>query len=259
MGSNKKRIICIIQARMGSSRFPGKVLHPVAGIPLIKRMFDRLSQSRIVSHFLVAIPDLQEDDVLARYLMQNNIPFFRGSDWDVLARFYHASVYLNADKDDIIVRICADNPLHSAKVMDAVIMEFLNRKVDYFSNSNKDPDFLEDGFDVEVFTFNALEIAFREAKLLSQREHVTPYIKDSGKFKCEWKKVCADYNFKLSLDTPQDLKSIENILDALKSKPEFSIEDVIEVIKQNPDLIAPNKNALINEGYRKSIENDRKI
>lgn len=244
---------------MGSTRFPGKVLHPVGGIPLVKRIITRLTKSKLVKHFLVAIPDLQEDNELADYLEQNNFPFFRGSDWDVLSRFYYAALSLNSSKDDILVRICADNPLHSAKVMDAVIQEFLNRKVDYFSNSNKEPDFLEDGFDVEVFTFYALETAFKEAKLLSQREHVTPYIKDCGKFKCEWKKMCADYCYKLSLDTHEDLKSIENIIAALNDTPDFSIEDVVHVIKTNPEIIKPNKEAIINSGYRKSLENDRTI
>lgn len=259
MAQKPRKIICIVQARMGSTRFPGKVLYPVCGIPLIERMFNRLFQSQKVTHFLVAIPDLADDDPLADFLSEKKIPFYRGSDWDVLSRFYHAVKTLNPDKHDVVVRICADNPLHSARVLDVVINDFLHRDVEYFSNSNKEPDFLEDGFDVEVFTYNALEVAFMEAKLLSQREHVTPYIKDCGKFRCDWKKVCPEYRYKLSLDTPEDLKSIENIIMALNDNPDFSIEDVVNIIKLNPELIQPNKDAMINSGYRKSLENDRMI
>lgn len=242
---------------MGSTRFPGKVLHPVCGVPLIKRLYDRLSVSKKVTHFLTAIPDLPDDDSLADFLKENKISIYRGSDWDVLSRFYHAAKTLNPDVNDVIVRICADNPLLNGKVMDQVIDLFFENNVDYFSNSNKEPDFLEDGFDVEVFTFKALETAFQEAKLLSQREHVTPFIKDSGKFRCAWKKVCPDYHFKLSFDTIDDLKSIENIIHSLKDKPDFSIEDVVSVIKLNPSLIEPNKDAVINAGYYKSLENDK--
>jgi spore coat polysaccharide biosynthesis protein SpsF (cytidylyltransferase family) len=242
---------------MGSTRFPGKVLHPVCGVPLIKRLYDRLSASKRVTHLLIAIPVLPEDNPLADFLKLNKIPFYRGSDWDVLSRFYHAATDLHPYKNDVVVRICADNPLLDAKVMDWVIDRYFENNVDYFSNSNKEPNFLEDGFDVEVFSFNALEIAFHEAKLLSQREHVTPYIKDSGKFRCAWKKVCPDYHFKLSLDTINDLKSIENIISALKDTPNFSIDDVVNVIKKDPGLIEPNKDAVINSGYHKSLENDK--
>jgi spore coat polysaccharide biosynthesis protein SpsF (cytidylyltransferase family) len=244
---------------MGSTRFPGKVLHPVSGIPLIKRMYDRLSVSEMLDFLIVAIPKNIEDNDLASFLNANQIPFFRGSDWNVLERFYETALSLGATSGDIIVRICADNPLHSGVVVDEVLTNFFEAKVDYFSNSNKEPDFLEDGFDVEVCSFEALESAHKKADLLSQREHVMPYIKDSGLFKCKWKKVNPEYRYKLSFDTNDDLKTIENIINALNDRPDFSIHDVVDVIKNNPELINPNKNSLINAGYKKSIENDKKV
>jgi spore coat polysaccharide biosynthesis protein SpsF (cytidylyltransferase family) len=244
---------------MGSTRFPGKVLYPVCGTPLIQRMYNRLLTSKLVNQFLVAIPSTVEDDQLALFLETKKIPFYRGSDWNVLERFYCAAKSLGAQYGDTIVRICADNPLHSGVVVDEVLTNFFEAKVDYFSNSNKEPDILEDGFDVEVCSFEALESAHKKADLLSQREHVMPYIKDSGLFKCEWKKVNPEYRYKLSFDTNDDLKTIENIINALNDRPDFSIHNVVEVIKNNPELISPNKNSLINSGYKISIENDRKI
>lgn len=250
-------IVLIIQARMASTRLPGKVLMPIAGVPLIKLLIARLSPAKKVNHLIVATSTNAEDDRLAEYCTANHIDVFRGSDWDVLDRFYNAAMKFNPVPSDAIIRICADNPLHSHKVVDFIIAGFKKDEVDYFSNSNHEPDFLEDGFDTEIFTFSALETAWNEAKLLSEREHVTPYIKNCGKFRCGWKKANKEYNYKLSVDTPEDFAVAESIFYELKETPDFSIDDVVALIKEKPYIIGKNRSSVINSGYYKSLKEDR--
>jgi spore coat polysaccharide biosynthesis protein SpsF (cytidylyltransferase family) len=173
----------------------------------------------------------------------------------VLDRFYQAS--LNYKEVKTVVRLTSDCPLHSHKVVDFVVAEFLKSGKDYFSNSNNEPDFLEDGFDVEVFTYESLCTAWQEAKLLSEREHVTPYIKFSGKFTCGWKKSCADYTYKMSVDSPQDFEAVAAIFEALRDTPDFGIEEVASLLKTHPEIIEKNKESIANSGFQKTIANDK--
>jgi spore coat polysaccharide biosynthesis protein SpsF len=137
--------------------------------------------------------------------------------------------------------------------------EFLKLGTDYFSNSNQEPDFLEDGFDVEITTFKALKQAWAEAKLLSEREHVMPYIKNSGKFVLGWRKANANYNFKLSVDTEDDLKMAQQIFSELKSNLDFAIDEVVDLLTSKPEILELNKMSEINSGYKKSLNEDRTI
>ncbi len=251
--------LCVIQARMGSSRLPGKVLRDVNGKSILQNVIDRLSPSSTIDKFIVATTTNQEDDAIENFCKKINAICYRGSDWDVLARFYHAAISQGAKKGDHIIRICCDNPIHSYKVVDFVVREFLKSGVDYFSNSNQEPDFLEDGYDVEVTTFEALEIAFQSAKMLSEREHVMPYIKNSGRFALGWRKANPDYTFKLSVDTEDDLKMAQRIFSELESTPDFSIDDVVQLLTKKPEILAINEESEINSGYKKSIESDKQV
>jgi spore coat polysaccharide biosynthesis protein SpsF (cytidylyltransferase family) len=137
------------------------------------------------------------------------------------------------------------------------VNEFLKSGKDYFSNSNNEPDFLEDGFDVEVFTYESLCTAWKEAKLLSEREHVTPFIKFSGQFTCGWKKSCADYTYKMSVDSTQDFEAVAAIFEALKNVPDFGIEEVTALLKTHPEILDKNKESIANSGFQKTIANDK--
>ncbi|WDE98194.1 glycosyltransferase family protein [Lentisphaera profundi] len=252
-----KNILMLIQARMGSSRLPQKVLTEIAEKPLIQHLWDRLKKSQFIEHSAIITTTNKEDDQLVAYCNANHIPIHRGSDWDVLDRFYQSS--LNYPNSDTIVRICSDNPLHSYKVLDFVINQYLGSNVDYFSNSNHEPDYLEDGFDVEIFSKETLHTAWKNAKLLSEREHVTPYIKNSGLFKCAWKKACKDYHFKLSVDTENDRLAVEEIFKALRSIEDFSIEEVVTLLQEKPEILKINQESIINSGYLKSLKEDKEI
>lgn len=248
--------IAILQSRMGSSRLPGKVLMEVAGKRIMDHLMDRLGPSNEVDAFIVATTQRPEDDALEAWCKERGVACFRGSDWDVLDRFWGAANSME-HKPDAVVRICCDNPLHSYRVMDEVVRNFKASGKDYFSNSNQEPDYLEDGFDVEVFTYAALKEAQEKAELLSEREHVCPYIKKH--FTCGWNKTDAAYRFKLSVDTLEDLHAVEAIFEALKDQEDFGIHEVTALLLERPELLAINKSSSINSGYAKSLREDRKI
>jgi len=248
--------LCIIQARMGSSRLPGKVLREVSGNHILGHLVERLSKSSRIDHLVVATTSNAEDDAIAAWCLSKGIDCFRGSDWDVLDRFYQAAVN-QPTRPETIVRICCDNPLHSYKVADFVIGAFEESGADYFSNSNEEPDYLEDGFDTEVFTFHALEEAWKKAELLSEREHVCPYIKKH--FRCAWKKAHPDYHFKLSVDTENDLLAVRRIFEELHDTPDFGVHEVVDLLHRKPEILEINKESRINEGLRKSLNEDKTI
>ena len=251
--------ICIIQARMGSTRLPGKVLKPVFGKPILQQLTERLKPSKRIDAVIVATTSNPEDDAIEAFCNSKGIACFRGSDWDVLDRFVKAAQQAGATAGDAIIRICCDNPIHSWKVVDFVVDQFHRYKVDYFSNSNQEPNYLEDGFDVEVVSYNVLVKASEEAKLLSEREHVMPYVKNSRQFKLGWRKANDRYNFKLSVDTKNDLKLAEEIFRQLEGAPDFSIDEVVELLNRKPELLSINQDSEINSGYKKSIANDRTV
>jgi spore coat polysaccharide biosynthesis protein SpsF (cytidylyltransferase family) len=241
---------------MGSTRLPGKVLMTLAGKTILETLVERISSSKLVDKMIIATTTNVEDDAIVDLCDKKKIAVSRGSEWDVLDRFYQCA---KNEQPDNVIRVTSDCPLHSYKVVDFVIREFLASGKDYFSNSNNEPDFLEDGFDTEVFSFHALEVAWKNAKLLSEREHVTPYIKNSGLFKCGWKKSHPAYHYKLSVDSAEDLKVVTSIFHELKDRPDFGIDEVVELLKRKPELLEMNKNSVINSGYQKSLDNDREI
>jgi spore coat polysaccharide biosynthesis protein SpsF len=251
--------ICIIQARMGSTRLPGKVLRTVFDKPILQHLVDRLQPSKTIDKLIVATTTNIEDDAIEEFCKPRGIACFRGSDWDVLSRFAEAAKRVNANPGDAIIRICCDNPIHSWKVVDFVVAQFQRYKVDYFSNSNQEPAYLEDGFDVEVVAYSALMNAAVNAKLMSEREHVMPFIKNSKQFTLGWRKANDSYNFKLSVDTENDLRLAEQIFVELKNTPDFSIDNVVELLRRKPELLEINSESEINSGYKKSIREDRMV
>lgn len=251
--------LCIIQARMGSSRLPGKVLRDVNGKSILQNVIERLTPSEYIDKIIVATTGNPEDDAIVKFCEIAGVAVYRGSDWDVLSRFVEAAKMCHAKSGDNIIRICCDNPIHSYQVVDKVLRQFNKLQVDYFSNSNQEPDFLEDGFDVEVTKFDALVIADKEAKLLSEREHVMPYIKNSGKFSLGWQKTNSRYNFKLSVDTENDLAVAKMIFNEFALNPTFSIDEVVDLLEHKPEILLVNKDSEINSGYKKSLSEDKVI
>lgn len=248
--------LLIIQARIGSTRLPGKVLKKIKNHTLLELQQIRIKPSKLVDDILIATTTNLEDDAIEIFCKEKKIKCFRGSDWDVLDRYYHAAKPFNPTN---IIRLTSDCPLHHYTVVDFVIEEYIKSGKDYFSNSNHEPDYLEDGFDVEVFSFKALETAWMEANLLSEREHVTPFIKNSGKFSCGWRKYNNDYHYKLSVDSDSDFKAVEKIFNSFDNLTDFGMNDVLALLKSQPEILELNKDSIINSGYIKSIQNDKNI
>lgn len=252
---NSDKILVLIQARMSSSRLPGKVLTRCAQSTILEWIINRLQRSRYSPNFLVATTAEKSDLPIAKWCIDHGIACYKGPQNDVLMRFQEASnLYPHAQT---IVRICADNPLSSYRVMDEVLEEYFKGGYDYVSNSNHEPDFLEDGFDVEVFSRKALELAFQNARLASEREHVCPWMKKH--LKAKWIRTCPEYTYKLSVDTAQDLKAVERIFQELGQNTDFAIWEVNELLKKKPEILQINKDSVINSGYHKSLEEDRRI
>jgi spore coat polysaccharide biosynthesis protein SpsF len=250
--------LVIIQARLGSSRLPGKVLMDIGGKPLLGHLLDRLAVSQRADKLVVATSTGTVDDPLEAFCTERGVACFRGNEQDVLDRFYHCAL-LYAKPGDRILRVMADSPLHHGEVLDFVIEQFDAFGGDFFSNSNQPPEVLEDGADVEMFTFEALEIAWNEANLASQREHVAPYIKQCGKFKCGFKKYNPEWVYKLSVDTQNDLDMVREIFKQLSPNVHFGSKAVTDLLKKHPEILEINKESRINEGYELSLKNDSKV
>ena len=244
-------ILGIIQARMGSTRLPGKVMKEIEGKPLLQHMIERVSKSKLVDEFVVATSSREIDTVIQHLCRRLNIRCFRGSENDVLDRFYQCARSFEP-APDYIIRLTADCPLHDPEVIDFVVQKFLEKKVDYMTNSFE--PLYEDGFDVEIFTFSALEDAWKKTTKKSEREHVTPYIRNTGLFKIHKQKYLDSYNYKLSVDSPSDFELIKQIFAHLcKSNKMFGINEVVKLLENNPSLLELNKESIINAGYQKSL------
>ncbi len=247
-------LVAILQARCSSSRLPGKVLWPVLGIPMLLRQIERVRRARLLDTLLVATSIDGTDDPLAEVCAQNGISCFRGSLDDVLDRFFQAARSMDATD---VVRLTGDCPLADPEVIDRVIREYLDAGVDYASSA-LEPTF-PDGLDVEVFRFAALECAWQEAALVSEREHVTPFIyKHPERFRLL--KVCNSENLshlRWTVDNPEDFEFVSRIYEALyPGKPDFTTADILAYLRQHPGLGSVNAHLERNEGYSRSLAAD---
>jgi spore coat polysaccharide biosynthesis protein SpsF len=245
------RVVAIIQARMGSSRLPGKVLADVCGKPLLHYVVARVRQARTLSLFAVATSDHSTDDVIEKFCQANGVPCFRGSRDDVLDRYYCAAKHFLAD---VIVRLTADCPLLDPVIIDDVVETFLSGEFDYVSS---DPNY-PDGLDTEVFSWKTLEQTWQEARLPSEREHVTPYIiKNPSRFRVETVKNDKDLShMRWTVDEPQDLELVRQIYYCLLGKPTFGMRDILALFEHHPELYAINAGFSRNEGFQKSLRED---
>jgi len=234
------KIVAIIQARMGSTRLPGKVMKEIFGKPVILWDLNRISPSKLIDEIVVAIPYGKENDVIVDTIKEYNdkIVTTRGSEDDVLDRYYQAAVQTNAD---VVVRITSDCPLIDPGVMDQVIKQFLDNDCDYCSNLliRTYPR----GLDTEVFSFKSLEEAWNEAKKDYEREHVTPYIiENPDKFKLLNVANDIDLNhLRWTLDTKDDFEFINAVYKRIYPKKQlFLMDDILELLSREPELMNIN-------------------
>ena len=233
------KIAAIIQARTGSTRLPGKVLIPIGGKPALQWVTERIMKSDLIDHFLLATTILVSDDSIERFCGEYGIRCFRGSELDVLDRYYMAACSLGMGGSDIVVRITGDCQLIEPKICDSVISALMQSDADYVSNvvSRTFPK----GLDCEAMRFFALEKSWRDAKLEYEREHVTQYIlKNPELFKIENYAYHTDLSqMRWTLDTPEDLEFIKAVIEGLATD-NFDMNDVLSFLDKHPELLEIN-------------------
>jgi len=242
-------IVAIVQARMGSSRFPGKTLADLGGRPMLARVAERVGLARAVNRVVVATSTAPQDDPIADFCRIEQIACFRGSEDDVLDRFYGAAKEHGAD---VVVRITADCPLIDPGVIGRVIERFQGGDCDFASNALRYT--YPDGLDTEVFSMAALERAWREARKPAEREHVTPYLR-SGKFRVVnvENEVPLEKSQRWTVDHPADLEFVRGVYSAFGGRSDFRYQEVIQLLKERPELAATQAETITNEGYYRSL------
>lgn len=238
------KIIAIVQARMGSTRLPGKVLKSIIDKPMIEILLARLSQSSELDEIVVAAPEEKENDRLQLVVESLGYQCTRGSEKNVLNRFYESAKSFGAD---VIVRITGDCPLVDSVLVDRCIKGYKNSNVDYFSNIN--PATYPDGLDIEVMSFESIERANNETKSEFDREHVTPYIRSSDSFLKSSMQHTEDLSAqRWSVDEPEDLVVITNIFKHFSPDILFDWKQVLELKRSQPKLFQANRKIKNNEG-----------
>ncbi len=233
--------LVVIQARMGSTRLPGKVLLDLAGAPLIVRMVERVARMRTSARTVVAITTESQDDGLVEVCRAAGIEVFRGHPLDLLDRHYQAALEYDAD---VVAKVPSDCPLIDPAVIDRVFQRFALGDCDYASNLH--PATYPDGNDVEVMTRAVLEIAWREAALPMEREHTTPFIWERpGGFRIvnvPWE-TGRDYSMshRWTIDYPEDYEFIRRVYEALYPvNPAFGLDDILALLDREPELAGIN-------------------
>ncbi|MDU1323239.1 MAG: glycosyltransferase family protein [Clostridium botulinum] len=237
------KVTCIVQARVGSTRLPGKVIKKICGKTVLEHAIDRLKRIKNIDEIVIATTILEKDNVIVDECERLGIKYFRGSEEDVLSRYYYAAKKYEAD---IIVRVTSDCPLIDAEISEKIIGYYLNNKDKYDYVSNTIERTYPRGLDTEVFSFNSLEKAFNESTSNRDREHVTPYIWDnSEKFRISQYKNSKDYSdLRWTLDTNEDFQLIAKIYDFLykDNKSIFFMEDILNLYIKYPNMRDINKN-----------------
>jgi spore coat polysaccharide biosynthesis protein SpsF (cytidylyltransferase family) len=247
-------VIAFIQARVGSTRLPGKVLMDLHGKPVLTRVIERVQKARGVDSVIVVTTIEAKDLPLVRLCAERGVQVFCGSENDVLDRFYQAARLL---KPDHVVRITADCPVLDPGLVDQVVQRHIRSRADYTANVLVDR--FPDGEDVEVLTFASLERAWAEAALPSEREHVTPYIrKHPEQFRLESFLGDADHSReRWTLDTARDYDFLSALYARLAPTNEFfGIDEILSLLREEPALRERNAGIARNEGYQKSLRED---
>ena len=238
------KIVAIVQARMGSTRLPDKVMRLVQGRPMIEVLLARLSRSRELSEIVVATSKDPRNQPLAEHVRKLGYLCIQGSENDVLARYIQAA---DEVRPDVIVRITGDCPLVDAQLVDEAITRFRAADVDYFSNTN--PPTYPDGLDVEVFTAAALRRAAAESRVAFDHEHVTPYLRRAGLFAQANMSNAEDLaGLRWTVDEAADLEVVSAVFDHFAPDLHFSWQQVLGLQRQRPELFAANHQLIRNEG-----------
>lgn len=238
------KTVAIVQARMGSIRFPNKVMRPICDTPMIGLLLARLSQSKRIDQIILATSHDPRNEPLAAYVRELGYAVYQGSENDALDRYYQAVKEAEAD---IVVRITADCPLIDPQVVDAVIDLFQQGTADYAANTVLST--FPDGLDTEVFTFEALETAWKQAKEPCQREHVTPFMRESGLFRLANLSHASDQSSeRWTVDEPEDFEVVKKVFEHFHPRRDFGWLEVLALRHERPEWFSTNQHLARNEG-----------
>lgn len=250
-------IIAIVQARMGSSRLPDKVMKEVLEKPLIDYLLERVSVADKVDKIILATTIKPEDDCLAKHVTSLGYDVFRGSEDDVLSRYYHAFYEFKDELEtsNAIVRITGDCPLIDSYLIDEVIKVYQEKSMDYVALS---PDFIE-GLDVEIFSEKLLTKAFKEAKRPSEREHVSLFFHNNkALFNMSYVENSSDdSSYRITVDEEQDFVVVKCIIEYFsKNDLVMNTQNIKDYLDNNPSIYNLNTDILRNEGLQISLEKE---
>lgn len=257
MNQNNNIVVAILQARMGSSRLPNKVLLKVKGRTLLELYINRVQQSQLVDKIVIATTEKSEDDVIQGIVVQLGLDCFRGSENDLLDRYYQCAKEYHADA---IVRVTPDDPFVDHRVIDRAVQIFKDNQVDFVTN-HFEPTYPE-GLDVEVYSIHALKKSWKEASLLSEREHVFPYIQNhQDEFRIINFVQDKDYShLRWTIDYKCDYEMTKVIYDHLyEKKPIFLQEDILQLLEEHPEIAEMNNHISRKEGVNRTKANDRVV
>ncbi|MCS6104153.1 acylneuraminate cytidylyltransferase [Clostridium botulinum] len=233
------KVVCIIQARMSSSRLPGKVLKKICGRTVLEHDINRLKLASNIDEIVIATTINHEDDKIVEEAKRLKVKYFRGSENDVLSRYYFAA---KENRASIVIRVTSDCPCLDYVILDKMIELFIEKSnFDYMNNTIERT--YPRGYDIEIFYFYALEKAFHNAKKHYEREHVTPYLYDlHNNFKIlSYKNIQDNSNYRVTLDTPEDFEVIKIIYEALFNKKRyFLLNDVVRFLDKHPEVVKIN-------------------
>ena len=251
------KIAAVIQTRMGSTRYPGKVLEKLKGErKVLDYVVNQLKFSKSIENIIIATTTLEQDDVIVKYAKDNNLKYFRGEPLDVLDRYYQCAKEFSLET---IVRMTSDCPFLDPTVVDKTVNKFYQSTFDFISNNLIRTYPI--GVDTEIFSFETLEKTWKDARLPSEREHVTPFIKkNNGIFKIHnlenEQKVPI---YRITIDRKEDLNFLKEIAKNINHEP-ILLEDVYKILKMKPEILdLYNDKMDVVEGYNKSLKQDEEF
>lgn len=239
------KVLAIVQARMGSTRFPNKVMREICGTPMIELLLNRLSSAKQIDHIILATSANKNNDSLVEHVKKIGFEVFQGSENDVLERYYHAA---RLHKPEIVVRITGDCPLMDPQLVDQLINKFVEQdNIEYLSNIS--PPTYPDGLDVEIFMYSALERAANEAVESYDHEHVTPYIRESGRFLTHNIAFETDLSSeRWTVDEPADFEVINAVFNHFSPRTDFNWMEILALKEKCPEIFEANQHLVRNEG-----------
>lgn len=260
-----KKFFAIVQARMGSTRLPGKVLLPIDDQSMLYHVVRQIKYSKFIKDVIIVTTNSVEDDLIIDFCKKYNVKFFRGSSDDVLDRYYQCAKKFQADP---VLRISSDCPLIDPEIIDKVIIKFSKNTYDYVGSNvmkilskweNSTCNFPQ-GMAIEISTFKALEKAWKESKKPSEREHVFPYIQSNPQlFRISNVVNRSNLSYiRCTVDREEDLRFVREIYKRVNKKMAIHVRDIVKIVKKEPALLEINNNILFDEGYRKSLAEDAK-